>query len=277
MALDPSRNASVRYAFSAEIRLQQTQAPGNACCRVGGRLFDRCCTRDKASVNSLGQMPYNDVRNADVDAAQSAISRSAHNRLGADRLPLGIERADGVRDGTQGIRGQADEIRRQAAYGALGKLDANKVDGDAMRLLQDVTQRYGDKLDSKELDKLKDLRRVSLDDAQIALADAFRSQGAKSSGLDDYLTVKGNRAAELDGSKAREENYQTLGAIRANRNVSNTTMNNLQRAVEAGGLDSKTLAKYLDKAGTTITQREADLAVERSRQQHEREQGSVYA
>jgi len=54
-------------------------------------------------------------------------------------------------------------------------------------------------------------------------------------------------------------------------------MEMLQGAVKDGELDSKTLAKYLNDAGTTITRREADEAIERSREKYRSDRGDVYA
>jgi hypothetical protein len=281
MALDPSRGANVpnaRYTITVDFPQQQGQPPGRSSAQVGEGLFDRA---SKAIGKALGQvlpyMPYHDPRKAGVDAAQEAILRAASNRLGTEPRLQGADVGFGTRDGTPGLEESAGRIRRQEAYGALGALDANKVDGDAMRLLQDVTQRFGDQLDASKVEDLVNRSLVTLDDARQALADAFESQSGKSGVFSDYLTVSGNRAAGLDEGRARQENFQTLGAIRANRNVSNATMGLLQEAVKGGGLDSRTLAKYLNEAGTTITRREAADAIERSRQQYQRDQGAVYA
>lgn len=288
MALDPSRGANppnVRYTITVDFP-KQDQPPERSSGRVGEDLFDRA---SKAFGNALGQMlpfmPFNNSGKAGVDAAQEAILRSPANRLGAQPSLGGTDFGGPARGGAPGLqqsagqiqRQEANQIRLQEAYGALGSLDANKVDDDAMRLLQDGIRRYGGQLDAKKIEDLGNRSRVTLEDAREALDKAWESQSDKSGPFNDFLTVLGNRTADLDKRKALEENFQTLGAIRANRNVSDVTMVRLQEAVKGGGLDPKTLAKYLNEAGTTVTRREADYAIERSRQQFQRDQGGVYA
>ncbi len=271
MAIDPSRGVNVRLIV--DFPDLKVLPPNRASGPVGEGLLHRARNHGKAIGDALGQLPpFFDPQKAGVDAAQRAIGRSPHNRIEPEQLALGMRR--GVTSHDLGLQGRADEIRRQATYGALGKLDPSKVDGDAMRLLQDVSRRFGDELDAKQLEVLESSPRVTLDDARQALADAFDSQSEKSGAINDYLTVLGNRVAGFDG---RSENYQTLGAIRANRNVSDATMEMLQGAVKDGELDSKTLAKYLNDAGTTITRREADEAIERSREKYRSDRGDVYA
>lgn len=271
MAIDPSRGANVRLIV--DFPNLKVQPPDRRSSLAGEGLFQRVRNYGKAIGDALGQVLSNfDPRKAGVDAAQGAIGRSPHNLIEPEPRAPGMRR--GVSPHDLGLQDRANEIRRQATYGALGKLDPRKVDGDAMRLLQDVSSRSGHELDAKKLEDLKNSSRVTLDDARQALADAFDSQSEQSGAFDDYLTVLGNGVARFDG---KEENYQTLGAIRANRNVSDATMEFLQGAVEDGGLDSKTLAKYLNDAGMTITRSEAREAIERSREKYRSDRDGVYA